>query len=303
MEAERPASVTVLGSINMDVVVRTKRFPKPGETILASTVERHGGGKGANQALAAARAGANVRLVGSIGNDSEGRILLSMLQESGVDCAHVRVDADLPTGSAYVLVNEAGENQIIVAAGANENAIDEAGEHEGVLLAQLELPLHVVSSFLARRHHPPLTILNAAPYREGATRLFELVDLVVINETELAAYCGVSEVPADEDALAAHARGLLGREEQQIIVTRGARGSVAISRDGFFLTAAPSINVVDTTGAGDCFCGYLAAELGARRGLASAIKTAHRAAALSVGAKGASSAIPTMSEVARLFAD
>src|SRR5436190_11454577 len=173
------APVTVLGSINMDIVLRVARFPKPGETILATTITRHGGGKGANQAIAAARAGAAVRMIGAIGGDADGRHLLSLLQENGVDCAQVEVDPENATGAAYVVVDGEGENQIIVFSGSNATAADGDEDREGVLLAQLEVPLPSVSSFLARRGEASVTILNAAPFRQGAEELFGLADLVV----------------------------------------------------------------------------------------------------------------------------
>jgi ribokinase len=301
IKSARPAPVTVLGSINLDVVLQVAQFPKAGETILASKATRHAGGKGANQAIAAARAGAEVRMIGSVGDDADGRFLTAFLQENGVDCRLVSIDPARATGAGYVTLNGAGENQIIVAAGANETAIDDGEVREGVLLAQLEVPLSVVSSFLGTRREQSLTILNAAPFRKGATRLFGLADLVVINETELAAYCGASERRAGDEALAAAARTLLKREGQRIVVTLGEKGSMTIGSEDFVVTASPRTDVVDSTGAGDCFCGFLGAELGAGRELGEAVRTAHQAAALAVRTLGASSSIPTMAQVRRHF--
>jgi ribokinase len=295
------APVTVLGSINMDIVLRVARFPKPGETILATTITRRGGGKGANQAIAAARAGAAVRMIGAIGGDADGRHLLSLLQENGVDCAQVEVDPENVTGAAYVVVDGEGENQIIVFSGSNATAADGDEDREGVLLAQLEVPLPSVSSFLARRGEASVTILNAAPFRQGAEELFGLADLVVINETELATYCDAPDRPARANEVVDMARTLLRRDGQRIIVTRGAMGSITVKRDAVFAAPSAPADVVDSTGAGDCFCGFVAAELAAGRALSDAITTAHRAAALAVSNLGASSSIPTMSEVIRHF--
>jgi len=297
MKRHARATVTVLGSINMDVVLRVARFPNPGETILAATVTRNGGGKGANQAIAAARAGATVRMIGAVGNDPDGRDLLRLLQENAVDCTQVRVDADSSTGTAYVMVDAEGENQIIVFSGANATATNCDEERDGVLLAQLELPLPLVSSFLATRGDASVTILNAAPFREGAKELFSLADLVVINETELAAYCDASEKPECANEVADMARTLLRRGGQRIVITRGAMGSITVERDTALAAPSAPADVVDSTGAGDCFCGFVAAELAAGRGLSDAVTMGHRAAALAVNSLGASSSIPTMSEV------
>jgi ribokinase len=204
---------------------------------------------------------------------------------------------------AFITVDKAGENQIIVVPGANETAIDEVGDHQGVLLAQLELPLATVSSFFRRRRNPSLTILNAAPFQAEAQPLFGLADVVVINETELAAYLGFPEPPANAEAIASNARTLLSRDGQHIVITLGERGSVTVGEDRTLVAAAPPAKVVDTTGAGDCFCGYLAAGLGAGLNLEAAIHTAHYAATLAVSAPGASSSIPSMLDVTILPAD
>jgi ribokinase len=291
------ATVTVLGSINMDVVLRVSGLPHAGETVTARDVAAHGGGKGANQAIAAARAGAIVTMIGRVGDDADGRFLLSHLQSNGIDCAQVDVDPVLPTGTAYVAVDDDGENQIIVAPGANIAAMDRATIHQGVLLAQLELPLQLVSEFFAKRSEPSLTILNAAPFKEGAGLVFAAADLVVINEIELAGYCNAARPSQCPNESADLAKSLLMRQQQRILVTRGKRGSVTVGENESFITEAPLATAIDSTGAGDCFCGFLAAQLSAGQELRAAISIAHRAASVAVGRPGASSSMPLISEI------
>jgi ribokinase len=297
MMGKMTGTVTVLGSINMDVVLRVSRFPQAGETVIATGAARHGGGKGANQAIAAARAGGAVTMIGRVGDDADGRFMVSRLKENGIDCAEIAVDRLLPTGAAYVTVDESGENEIIVAPGANSEARAAAIPREGILLAQLELPLEAVSQFFEQRREHALTILNAAPFTEGARGLLRAADLVIVNEVELAGYCNVAKPAGCADEIVRMAKSLLSDARQQLIVTRGSRGSITIGEHETFFAEAPSVEIIDTTGAGDCFCGFLAAQLSVGRERKEAITIAHRAATLSVTRAGASSSIPTMSEV------
>ncbi|WP_425231076.1 ribokinase [Sphingomonas sp.] len=289
-------SVAVLGSVNMDVVVAVARFPEPGETISAAAVTRHPGGKGANQAVAAARAGAAVRLIGAVGDDADGRALMGMLQAEGIDADDVRV-VDAPTGVAYILVDAAGENQIVVASGANALVGTPPPVRAAVLLAQLESPVEAVLTFFAARPPGATTVLNAAPFRPDAVRCLASADVVIVNETELAGFGGCETAPWSPEQVAALARTLLTRPGQRIIVTRGAAGSVTVDRGGVLLSPGVAASVVDTTGAGDCFCGYLCAGLAAGTPLAPSLAVAHAAAALAVGRAGAAPSMPRMAEV------
>jgi ribokinase len=288
--ARATANVAVLGSLNTDVVLRVARLPAAGETVVAHSLSQHLGGKGANQAVAAARAGAAVRMIGAVGDDAAGAELVACLKTEGVDCALVAVDGALPTGTAHILVDDAGENQIAVVGGANR-AVRAARVSAQVYLAQLESPLEAVAALLKERPAGTTGILNAAPFLAEARALFDLADVVVVNETELAGYTGADGGAADL------ARTLLCRPGQTILVTLGGQGSVAVDAAGIRPLPAPPATVVDTTGAGDCFCGYLAAGLARGSSLDDARRAAHRAAAIAVGRHGAIAAIPLASEL------
>ncbi len=295
-------SVAVLGSINLDSVVRVRRFPQPGETVMATGITRHLGGKGANQAIAAARAGAAVSLIGAVGSDAEGQILLAMLRQDEVNCDAVRI-VDAPTGVAHILVDDRGENQIVVASGANALVTAPPTTAERVLLAQLESPIDAVLSFFAGRPTYSLTMLNAAPVHPDAGPCLAEADIVVVNETELAAFCGAPAPPRSPSEAAGLARALLARSGQRIIVTLGSAGSVTVDQAGVTISPGIPATVVDTTGAGDCFCGYLAAGLAMAQPLPRSLTVAHHAAALSVGRPGASASVPLMAELRSLVPD
>jgi ribokinase len=296
-------AVAVLGSLNMDIVIRTEHLPRPGETLAALDVTRHPGGKGANQAAAAARAGASTAMIGAVGDDAFGGALLTTLAALGVDIAGVPRLQGAQTGTAYVTVETGGENQIIVHGGANL-AVTPAmatGLADGpVRLAQLETPLETVAAFLAGK--TGRRILNAAPYLEGARALFPQVDLLIVNETELADYAGVSRRIDSPRAAEALARTLLCRPGQTIVVTMGAKGLVAVSAQETLVLAGRSAKVVDTTGAGDCFCGVLAAALADGAPLRLALERANAAASISVSRSGAISSMPDAGEIAAALA-
>ena len=283
--------VRVLGSINMDLVLRVPRFPRPGETIASFGMTRHPGGKGANQAVAAARAGASVTMMGAVGADADGEVMRQTLERERIECSDVRTIAAAATGTAIILVDDTGENQIVVSGGANLLVEPGAPGPASVYLCQLESPLGAVGAFLEGRSPGSTAILNAAPYRADAVPLFAHADLVVLNETELAAYAGGRGLDLDEAQIAASARGLLTRDTQRIVVTLGKEGSIIVGRDQTLRTLAERVDVVDTTGAGDCFCGYLAARMAAGAPLAHAVADAHRAAALAVTRAGAIASI------------
>ena len=290
-------SVAVFGSINLDLVLQVERLPQPGETVLAARMTRHAGGKGANQAIAAARAGAAVRMIGAVGMDEDGERLTALLKAEGVNCDRVRAVKHVPTGTAFVCVDDAGENQIVVVAGANGSAAGDDYGAGGVRLAQLEVPLSGVARFLKAGSTGAIGILNAAPFHAQARPLLALADIVVMNEVELAGYCGERSPAPDARAAAGMARALLSGAGlsgagQRVVVTRGKAGSIAVGQDDVIETPAAPAQVVDTTGAGDCFCGYLASGIADRLPLRTALARAHQAAALAVGRAGAAAAMP-----------
>jgi ribokinase len=295
-------SVTVFGSVNMDMVLRVDCLPLPGETVTARSFAFLPGGKGANQAVASARYGAATRLIGAIGDDQHGTTMREFLNNCGVDLALLAALTG-PTGLALICVDDRGENQIVVIPGANAlvaapaQGIGSAASGRAVALAQLELPVRAIGRFLKdSRDAGAITILNTAPALVAAVSLFEDVDILILNETELEFYLG-HVLPNDPHAIGKAACGLLRDARQTIIVTLGGAGVVAVSTDDITSIPAPSVNVVDTVGAGDCFCGVLAAALSDGRSFADSIRLAVHAAALAVQKEGAATSMPTRAEI------
>ena len=297
-------SVCVLGSLNLDVVCRVAELPKPGETVMGRGVERLPGGKGANQAVAAARCGVRTHLIGAVGRDEAGDAMLAALRRAGVEAGQVLRLADHATGQAFIWVSDAGENSIVVAGGANLAVTPrmpdaEAAAQSRVLLAQLETPVEPIEALYAGAPASAgcLRLLNAAPAIPEARRLFPLVDILIVNETELASFAGAAFDADNLDAVVACARGLICRPDQTVVVTLGAAGAAAVRSNGRVLVAGRPAKVVDTTGAGDCFCGVLAARLTEDADLETALAWANTAAALSTERPGAAPAMPTRAEI------
>jgi len=297
-------AVQVTGSINVDLIQSVDALPKPGETVLARRSARLPGGKGANQAVAAARMGAATRMIAAVGADDAGRWMAEQLSAEGIDIRGVATLADSPTGTAYIAVDSAGENQIIVASGANAGlSPDRIGAmmpDTRVLLAQLEIPVETVRAcFTAPDARSCIRILNAAPALPEVAALFGETDILIVNQHELALYLDRAEPIRDvRDALAA--RDLLTREDQAVVVTLGAQGAVAVRRQSHFHAPGLPVEPVDTIGAGDCFCGALAALLDAGQALEEALPFANAAAALCTQKQGAIPAMPSRAEVAAL---
>ncbi|MFM7626864.1 MAG: ribokinase [Gammaproteobacteria bacterium] len=313
------AEIVVCGSLNMDLVARVAMLPRPGETVAGHGLQRLPGGKGLNQAVAAARMGAKVAMIGTRGDDADGATLEALLAAEGIDTRGVLrrrpepgVDASaMHTGLAQVMVADDGENAIIVHGGANATLTPEevravlaALPHAGVAVAQLETPPDTVAAFFeAVRARGMRTLLNTAPALPDTRDLLALADIVVLNETELAHY---AVAPSDDaggeprslEAYAALARRLLDRPDQTIIVTLGEQGALCVTADGVIHHPAPQVKVVDTTGAGDCFCGVLAAMLARGLDLATAVPRAVAAASLAVTRIGAAPSMPRAAELA-----
>ncbi|HEY0271164.1 MAG TPA: ribokinase, partial [Sphingomonas sp.] len=257
---------------------------------------------GANQAVASARSGADTRMIGAVGEDGFGASMLSFLSGTGVDVGAVRRLAG-PTGLAHVFVSDAGENQIVIVAGANGEVTappawtPSGGGGRDVGLAQLEVPVAATATFLAQaRAAGATTILNTAPALPLPDGMLADADLVVLNETELAYYVG-STLPEGHEAAIAAARRLLRRDDQWVVVTLGGAGIVAVTRDEAIAVPAPRVAVVDTTGAGDIFCGVLAAGLSEGLAMAAALRRACVAASLSVQRIGAAASMPLRAEI------
>jgi len=287
--------IAVLGSANMDLVVRQPRLPVPGETILGSSYTAVPGGKGLNQAVAAARAGGDVAFVGAIGRDAFGSALRATLVADGVDVTRL-VETDVETGTAHIAVVDGGENSIVVVAGANGALTELRAEDAAAitaadyLLTQFERPLALVAAALdLARAHGVTTVLTPAPVQAMPPGLLELVDILVPNAIEACQLAGLDDPTAAARALS---RGRL------VVMTRGGDG-VLVARDGELRHDLPARRVepVDTTGAGDTFTGVLVARLSLGDDLPSALAAAGVAASISVTRPGATTSMPTWAEI------
>jgi ribokinase len=299
-------TLVVLGAVNVDLVVRGTTLPAPGETVVGGAFERHHGGKGGNQAVAAARAlrggpvESVVAFLGSVGDDDLGRGALAALAAEGIDVRFANAVSGVSTGVALIVVDDAGENQIAVAPGANEriepehvDAALEGLETGSVVLASLEVPLGIVRHAAERCRALGATfVLNPAPARTGAADLLPFASVVTPNERELAALSGAG----DADPGAALVRRHSGL---RVIVTRGADGATLTDATGERSFPASRVSVVDTTGAGDTFNGILAAALLEGRPIDDAVVRAVAAAGLSVTRAGAREGMPTRGEIDR----
>lgn len=285
MTSSADSAVLVLGSINVDHVVRVERMPGPGETITGGAVSQLLGGKGANQAVASARLGRTTRFFGAVGSDSAAGEALDALGANSVDTAACRAVPG-QTGSAMVIVDSSAENMIVVSPGANAavdatfaDSVGAVGRRQDVLLLQLEVPMATVES--AAAGCAALVVLNPAPAQRLSDRLWSDLDVLVVNETELF----IVADDAGDDVRAAMESLPTGR----VITTLGSRGCLVRDGDLWWSVAAPTVDAIDTTGAGDCFCGVLADGLASAMSLADAAARATVAAALSTTVVGAQS--------------
>lgn len=305
------ARVVVLGSSNTDMTVRLPRLPVRGQTVLGGTFTSGRGGKGANQAIAARRAGADVIFLSAVGDDGLGQAAVEHYRREGIDVSFVRVVTGSASGVALIFVEEGGENAIGVAPGANalispadiDGLPDSVFEGPGVFLASLEVPLETVSRALERaRRGGMTTVLNPAPVPGGLVpeivKTLAWVDVLTPNQSELLALCGRAQLTIEEvgeaaGALRGTASGL------SIIVTLGARGCVVVDDKETLVPARP-MTAIDTVGAGDCFNGALAVALAEGRGLRESAAWAGDAAALAITRPGAQDGLPRREEIDRL---
>jgi ribokinase len=295
------ALITVVGSINMDLVVRAPRFAQPGETIAGDAFVTVHGGKGANQAVAARRLGGTVAMVGGVGEDDFGAAMAQGLADEGIDVRHVVVRDGFPSGVALITVSADGENTIVVVAGANGTLTTgdvllarEAIESAAVLVLQLEIPLDAVQAAAALAHDAGcVVVLNAAPAVIVPDTLLAIVDYLVVNETELFIVAG----PGIDDQSGAIA-ALRQRGAATIVVTLGAAGARLIPRAGApTLVHGYAVDVVDTTAAGDAFVGAFAVALAERSSPVEALVRGNAAGALAVMQPGAQPSLPTRADV------
>lgn len=296
--------IIVFGAINMDMHMRIKDFPRPGETILAPSYDMSPGGKGANQALACARGGVKTALVGKVGDDAMATRILNNLRRNEVMTSGVATSDYLPTGLAVIEVNSKGENQIIVALGANGDVMadqvpDEILKPGNVLLLQMEVSLQENIALMVRaKKNGVKIILNLAPAFRLPQKALELVDYLVVNELEARMIAETVGIPAGQD-LMVMAKALSAKGGLDCIITLGEKGAIAMGENGtgWRVPAMDIKEVVDTTGAGDCFCGTLAAAIHSKFALASAMRRASVAASLSCMKKGAQESYPYSADI------
>jgi ribokinase len=299
--------VLVVGSSNLDLVVTAKRFPNPGETIFGKKFEMFPGGKGANQAVCAARLGCKTTFIGKMGNDDFREKLSSILIEAGVDTKNLLVDSTEHTGTALITVDETGQNQIIVISGSNMKLSPKDIERKSalfsdaaVVLAQLEIPIETVvqSAELARQNHA-LFILNPAPAASLPDGLFPLIDFITPNENELELLSGIKIV--DDSSIKRASEKLMQKGVRNIIVTLGKRGAMLVNHSCSKLFPAKKVKVVDSTAAGDAFNGAFASSISEGHSIEESIEFANKVASISVTRMGAQSSMPYLNEIKDLL--
>lgn len=295
------ADVFVVGSINQDFVLKVERRPEPGETVTNAELSTHNGGKGANQAAAAALLGASVTFLGRVGDDEFGGPLLRALEEKGVETSLTREASGSQTGAAFITVTPDGENAIVVAPGANRRLtpedVDAAADgirEARVLVAQMEIaPEAVLRAAEIAAAGGTRVVLNLAPPRDVPPALLSRLDPLIVNEHEAAFLLGRKRKVGGEDAIRTTASDLLALGPRSIVITLGADGAFVADGASAAHLPAPKVEVVDTTGAGDAFVGALAARLALGETLPDAAAYAARAGAAAVTKEGAQGALPT----------
>lgn len=299
--------IAVIGSLNADLVLKVKSLPQRGATISAQEYHVVPGGKGANQAVAAARLGSSVRMIGAVGSDSYGDMLIGSLTSSGVDCPNVRKDRENPTGTAFITVAADGANTIVTNSGSNGKvtpadiaANEETIKNSDAVILQLEIPLETVEAALSTaKKHGVLTVLNPGPARELPSAILEKADYFVPNETESELYTGVKV-----DSLDAAKNAALKILEMGIpnaVITLGANGVYYRSKTEDIFVPAFKTDAVDTTGAGDCFIGAFVTALLRGDGTKEALRYACAAAAISTRTIGAQPSFPKDEAVSSLI--
>ena len=296
-------NIVVVGSSNTDMIIKLDRLPQPGETVLGGDFSTAAGGKGANQAVAAARAGGDVTFVARVGDDMFGRLAVEQFAADGIDVRHVIEDSDAPSGVALIFVDRNGENSIAVASGANAflTPVDALSARDAVrdaqiMITQLETPIETVRAavVLASEQGVPV-ILNPAPAQSLGADILRHVSVLTPNETEAELLTGV-KVSTTADAEAASEK-LASMGVEAIVITLGSRGAFVFNADHSELIAGFDVQAVDTTAAGDVFNGALAVALAKEAPLLEAVHFANAAAALSVTKLGAQPSAPTLDEI------
>lgn len=303
--------VCVLGSINMDVVLSVKKIPRPGETVLSTGVKKNPGGKGANQAVAAARLGSNVSMIGKVGQDSNGDYLVNRLKNDSVNTDCVLIDTENPTGIAVISLDCEGNNSIIVNPGSNMNikedeicVAEDIIKNSDIIVTQLETPINAaLKAFKFAKEHNIITLLNPAPAQAVPDELLQVTDLIAPNETEAETLTGVSVYDIDSARAAAAKFEMHG--VKYVIITLGSRGAAIVSGDRAEIIDAYKVKAVDTTAAGDAFIGAAAAMLCRNKFLSyecvrEAVKFGNKVSSIAVQRYGAQPSLPFISEITKL---
>ena len=305
--------VCVLGSMNMDLVVKVNDIPRVGETILSKSFEKIAGGKGANQAVAAKRCGAEVAMISKIGKDENGEILKDKLKEDNIDVKYVFEDKNESTGMAFIMVNENGNNSIIVVAGSNMTinkedieASLEKIEESDILIAQFETSEEMtLEAFKKAKEFGKVTILNPAPAKKINEELLKVTDIIVPNETEAEVLTGIT-VETLEDANKA-GKVFLEKGVKFVVITLGDKGAAVIGKDFCKLVPSYKVNAIDTTAAGDSFIGGLSSKLDFRNinkeTLIGAVNFGNKVSSISVQRKGAQPSIPYLKEIEEIYGE
>lgn len=305
--------VCVLGSINMDLVIKVKDMPKVGETILSKSFEKIAGGKGANQAVAAKRCGNEVSMIGKIGLDDNGKALKRLLEDDEIDTSLIFEDEKNPTGMAMITVNENSDNSIIVISGSNmkinENEIEKSRErikNSDILISQFETPEDMtIKAFNIAKENGKITILNPAPAKEIKKELLKVTDIIIPNETEAELLTGIKVNDLDTAKLAG--KKLLESGVKFAIITLGEKGAAIINNERAELVKAFKVNAVDTTAAGDSFIGGLSSKLNINdlnfENLIKAVTFGNKVSSIAVQREGAQPSIPTLEEVIKIYGE
>lgn len=303
--------ICILGSMNMDMVLRVKNQPKEGETILANSFEKIPGGKGANQAVAAKRSGAEVCMIAKIGKDDNGKYLKKKLESENIDTSFVFEDEEQSTGMAIITINDKGNNSIIVVPGSNMRLTQQEIEttyskiqESDILIAQFETNEDMtINAFKKAKELGKLTILNPAPAKEIDDELLKVTDIIIPNETEAESLTGI-KIETLEDANKA-GRFFLEKGVKNIIITLGSKGAAVIGEEFCELVDAYKVNAVDTTAAGDSFIGGLSSKIECgnltKDNLIKAVNFGNRVSSIAVQRSGAQPSIPYLEEVIEIY--
>jgi ribokinase len=294
--------IVVVGSANTDMVVKSKTLPLPGETIMGGTFFMNAGGKGANQAVAAARLGGNVTFITKVGNDIFGKQTIEGLQKENINTDFVFIDADCPSGTALIMVNDEGENCIVVAPGANANLVpDDIGKVKeitdaAIILMQLEIPMETILAVAKNaKVNQQQVVINPAPAQVLSDELLNGLFLITPNETEATLLTGIKVV--DDNSASQAAAIFLNKGVQNVIITLGKQGAYFQNKSETLKISAPVVEAMDTTAAGDTFSGALTVALTEKMDWEKAIQFAVKAASISVTRLGAQASVPYRKEI------